>query len=90
VFPIAALPDSPFAFRDLAGGSIGIDGQGARELAFDEAPTQRKVGVVRRERPDRVHVIGKNADRDGFERIEMSCRVVCGAQEIDAPHQQIA
>jgi hypothetical protein len=69
VLPIAALPNSLFTPGDLAPAPLWILRQAAGEIMFDQAPAPGKIGVVRRQGPNGVHVIGEDANRNGLERI---------------------
>ena len=57
---------------------------------FDQAPAPGKIGVVRRQGPDGVHVIGEDADRDCLERIALSRCRIGATKALDVPHQEIA
>jgi len=57
---------------------------------FDQAPAPRKIGVVRRQGPDDVHVIGEDADCDCLERIALSGRRIDATKALDVPHEEIA
>ena len=57
---------------------------------FDQAPAPGKIGVVRREGPNGVHVIGEHADRNGLEGIAFLGRRIGRTEAIDVPHEEIA
>ena len=57
---------------------------------FDQAPAPGKIGVVRRQGPNGVHVIGEHADRDGLEGIALSRRRIGSAKALDVPHEEVA
>ncbi|OCX98008.1 MAG: hypothetical protein A2883_03885 [Pseudomonadales bacterium RIFCSPHIGHO2_01_FULL_64_12] len=48
VFPITALPDTPLAAMQAYSRTVFVQGQGAAEERFDQAPTQRIVRITRR------------------------------------------
>jgi hypothetical protein len=89
VLPVAPLPYSLFASGDFAAASIWITGQAAGEIMLDQAPAPRKVGVVLRERPNRVQVIGQNTDGDRFEWIALVRRRVGCAKPPDVPYKEV-
>jgi glutathione S-transferase len=68
VLPIPPLPQAALALPDLARRVRDIDGQSSRKAALDQAPAQRKIGVIWRKLPDRVNMVRQDANRHGFER----------------------
>ena len=71
VLPIAALPDSTFAFAQAAWRNPFAGGESAREWGLDQPPTGREVGVIVWQRPDGMEMIGQH--HDCFDRKWMSC-----------------
>ena len=51
MFPEAALPDGAFAARNADRAARFGLGNGLGEGDFDQPPAQRKIGVIRRQRP---------------------------------------
>ena len=50
------------------------------EIGFDDAPTQIKSCIVRRELPNGVDMLGQNANRNGFKRMQLVGAGVCLTQ----------
>jgi hypothetical protein len=71
MLPVTPLPKSAFPPGGFAGGARRGLHETSRKPRFDHAPTQRKIGVARRQRPDGVQVIRQNADCDGLKRITL-------------------
>jgi hypothetical protein len=89
MLPVPPLPDAAFAAAGHGRRSPFADGQSLRERGLDRAPTTREVGVVRRQCPQAVHVVGKDdpgVDVEGSAGAHLSNRV---AQRVDPRHQQI-
>ena len=59
-------------------------------LIFDQIPAPGKIRIVRRQRPDRVQMIGQNADRDRLERIAFAAGRIGAAQAIDMAYEKVA
>lgn len=70
VFPKAALPNGLFTFVSVAGecGGASFGGNAGGERAFDVAPPHGKIGVVRRQCPHGVEVVGQDDDGVNPER----------------------
>ncbi len=89
VLPIATLPDALLSLARLACGSRQ-GGKAAREAALDQAPAGGKISVSFRQCPNRVNVIGQDADRDGFEWAALLDGSIDNSQSINLVHQQPA
>lgn len=63
MFPEPALPDPAFAARDADRAALLGLRDGLGEADLDQPPAQRKIGVIRRQRPNRVNVIGQHHHR---------------------------
>jgi hypothetical protein len=57
VLPKSPLPDASFALGNPGGGPAFIGAKSGREPALDKSPSRRKIGVILRQRPNRVQVI---------------------------------
>ena len=88
VFPKPTLPDASFAARKAHRASqLGLR-NGFGEVDFDQPPTQRKIGVAGRQRPNRVDMIGQHhhgVDRKGVARPRKPRRL---AQHVDIVRQK--
>ena len=89
VLPIATLPDTLLSLAHLACGSRQ-GSKAAREAALDQAPAGGKISVSFRQCPNRVNVIGQDADRDGFERAALLDGSIDNSQSINLVQQQPA
>lgn len=63
VFPVASLPNTTLALALAASGNLLACLDTMREECFDQPPSGRIIGVSRRERPDRVQMVGQDHDR---------------------------
>ena len=90
VFPETPLPDTafagvlaarrePFAIRNASG-----------KRGFDQPPARREIGVVPRQGPDAMQVVGQDDDGVDGERARVARSTECRAQIIDVFHQQPA
>lgn len=73
MFPEAALPDRGFAAtgaaRGLSFGQIKMTGASLRGQAFDQIPAQAVIGIVSRQGPEAVQVIGQQHPGVDGERV---------------------
>ena len=88
VLPIAPLPQAALAFAGTARRNTFVGRQVMREDCFDEAPSQCKIGIVLRQRPDGMHVVGENDDRFDVERMTPPHIPERLAQQIDVRREQ--
>jgi hypothetical protein len=79
----------PFRVWRLAWASVRIARQVAGKIVFDQAPAPGKVGIVRRQRPNGVQVVGEHADRNRLERMTLQSRCVGGAKALDMANEEI-
>jgi hypothetical protein len=56
---------------------------------FDQAPAPEKVGVVGRQSPNRVQVIGQHTDRNRLEGVAPDYRRIGVAESVDMSHEQV-
>lgn len=88
MFPVATLPDAPFTADDASSGSPLIPGQSTREARLDVRPAIGVVGIIVREAPDAVQVVGQDHDGQHFERPRRLRRPERCPQLIRMLHQQ--
>lgn len=89
VLPISPLPDAALATADHDRRSRFTDAYAFRKPFLDRAPTAWEIGVVFRQCPQAVHVVGKHdpgVDLKGCAGADPSNRI---PQHVDLPHQQI-
>src|SRR5579885_2802328 len=89
MLPVASLPNSLFTLCDFALRAHSI-GQSSRKTAFDEIPATGEIGIAGWQRPNRVQVIGQDANRNRVERAPLLHLSVGAAQTIDFAQQKIA
>jgi hypothetical protein len=90
MFPKSTLPDAPFATLppNLA-APLGL-GNGLSEADFYQPPTQREIGVARRQRPNRVDMFGQYHHRVDRKRVAHLDDAHCLAQGADILRQKAA
>jgi hypothetical protein len=88
VLPKAALPYAFFASADFTPASLRIGRETAGEIVLYQAPAAGKIRVVGREGPNRVQVIGQDADRNRLEGVTSACSRVSAAKPLDVPHEE--
>src|SRR5712691_12988556 len=89
VLPITTLPNPSLAAGDLADAARHVAGKPARKSALDQAPTQRKVGVVLWQRPHGMQVVRQHTNCDGLERVAFLNGRIDASESIDMPHQDV-
>jgi hypothetical protein len=90
MLPITALPDSSFTPRRLARRAPRSLVETTRKARLDQAPARWVVGVVGRQRPDGVEVVGQDADSDRFKWKPLLHGFMNSSQPIDFSHEKIA
>jgi hypothetical protein len=88
MFPVAALPDASLTAHDASSTSPIISGQSTREPRLDVRPAICVVGIVDRQAPDAVQVIGQHHDGQHLERPHRPCCLERYPQLIRTLHQQ--
>jgi hypothetical protein len=89
MLPISTLPNTLLSLVDLACGSRPRI-EAARKAALDQAPTRREIGVIFRQRPNCVNVIGQDANPDRFEWTPLVDSSVNLPQAINLIDQKVA
>src|ERR1700735_5834088 len=89
MFPIAPLPNTLLSFADLARRSRSRT-HATRETTLDQIPPHREIGIVLRKCPDRMDMVGQNADRDCFKGTADLNGAIDLPQMIDLIQQQAA
>lgn len=87
MLPVTALPDAPLTTADASLASPLIPGQSTREPRLDMRPSIGVVGVIGRQAPDAVQVIGQHHDGQHLERSCRPCRPERCPQVIRARNQ---
>jgi len=89
MFPIAPLPNTFLSFADFACGPRHWI-ETSRKAALDQAPTHREIVITLRQRPQRVDVIGQDANGDSFKRAALLDRPIDLSQTVNLIQQQVA
>jgi hypothetical protein len=89
VFPIATLPDALFSFASFARRSLPRI-KSPRKTTLDQAPSSGEIGFSIRQRPNRVKMVGQNADRDRLKRAILLNGSIDTSKAINLLHQQAA
>jgi hypothetical protein len=88
VFPVPPLPEADFALADLAIAPPVLAADGAAEPRLQLAPADGEVGVVRRQPPDRVQMVGQHHHRVHAHRMLARGRGERRPERIDPLDQQ--
>ena len=89
VLPKAPLPDAGLSMPDLARAARRRLGQAVRKVVLDKAPAKGEFVIPLRQPPQRMNVIGKHTDSDGFKRMRRGHRPVCLTKALDFGEQKI-
>ena len=84
MLPIAGLPDTAFAFATVG---FQVWWQTPREARFRKPKPVHKVKIILRQGPEHMHMIGQNADGDGFDRVMGRHVAIRCAEIVDIPNQ---
>jgi hypothetical protein len=90
VLPIAALPDAFFPLCHFADGARFGGRKSTRETRFKQALTYGVIGIAIRQLPQRVDVVGQDADRNSLERTSLFHLAIRAPQAFDVMDQQVA
>ena len=88
MFPIAAPPETTFAFRDTGSAPPLTQRYPFREYGFDVRPPHRKICITGRQRPQTMQMIRHNHDRINGERPRRMGNTERMAQIVDMIRQQ--
>ena len=80
VFPVATLPDSAFALVRTTRRQRFAADLFMRERRLDEASACGEIGIVLRQCPDGVEMIGQHHNRLDHERMTDPCLAECAPQ----------
>jgi len=83
MLPKPALPDATFSARLTYRAQALISRHRLCKIGLDKAPSCREIGIVRRERPYRMNVIGKRDTCIDIERVPLSRFVGRNAQQVN-------
>ncbi len=86
MFPIARLPDLAFAFATVG---FQVWRQTSGEASFQKSQSVYEIEVVLGQGPEHMHMIGQNADSDGFDRMIVRHVAIRCAEMINVPNQCI-
>jgi hypothetical protein len=87
VFPKPSLPNALFATRNLAGRGRACRAAVLRKPRLDLFPPDREIRIIRRQRPDRMDVVGQDHHRVTGNGMFTRHRCIDGPQQINLVHQ---